>query len=68
MPDEICFICQRNPAGKEVPRYRFSVCRSCWEDSWVGWPESQELRILDHLAEHGIPVPTRNVQHLLPRG
>lgn len=67
MSDQPCFICQRNPTVKDVPRYRFSVCRVCWDDNWVGWPREHEPRILKHLADAQLPVPTRNIAHLFPR-
>jgi hypothetical protein len=68
MSDLPCFICQRSPAVKDVPRYRFAVCRTCWDDNWVGWAREYEARILEHLASERLPVPTRNITHLFPRG
>jgi hypothetical protein len=51
----------------DVLRYRFRVCRECWDDNWVGWARQHEPRIRAHLAAEGLPVPTRNVAHLFPR-
>jgi hypothetical protein len=63
----LCFICERNPGERDVPRYRFSVCRLCWDDAWLGWAREHEARILQHLAAERLPVPTRNIAHLFPR-
>ena len=67
MSEVACFICESNPPAKDVPRYRFSVCRVCWDDNWVGWARQHEPRILDHLREQRLAVPTRNIAHLFPR-
>jgi hypothetical protein len=67
MSDQLCFICQRHPTVKDVPRYRFSVCLACWDENWAGWDTQYERRILKHLEEQGLPVPTRNIGHLFPR-
>ncbi len=67
MSDAACFICQRNPASKDIPRYRFTVCRTCWDENWVGWEREHEPRILEHLEAERLPVPTRNVEHRFPR-
>ncbi len=67
MSDHPCFICQRNPAVKDVPRYRFIVCRACWDENWAGWDPQHERRIVKHLEEQRLPVPTRNIGRLLPR-
>jgi hypothetical protein len=67
MSDRPCFICQRHPASMDVPRYRFSVCRECWDENWVGWSREHEARIIKHLHDEQLPVPTRNIAHLFPR-
>jgi hypothetical protein len=67
MSEHPCFICQQHPANKAIPRYRFSVCRDCWDENWVGWGREHEPRILQHLGEEHLPVPTRNIAHLFPR-
>jgi hypothetical protein len=68
MSDSPCFICQRNPAVKDIPRYRFAVCRICWDENWAGWEREHEARILKHLESERLSVPTRNITHLFPRG
>jgi len=67
MSDQPCFICQRHPTAKDVPRYRFSVCLACWDENWAGWGTQYERRILKHLEEQNLPVPTRKIGHLFPR-
>jgi hypothetical protein len=67
VPETLCFICERQPAERDVARYRFSVCRACWNDNWLGWGREHEARILRHLEQERLPVPTRNVAHLFPR-
>jgi hypothetical protein len=67
MSGPICFVCRRKPVEIDVPRDRFSVCRACWDENWVGWAREHETLILKHLQEQGLPVPTRNVAYLFPR-
>ena len=67
MSTELCFTCQRNPAERFIARYGFPVCRACWDANWNGWARQHEKRIVDHLRQHGLPVPVRNVWNLFPR-
>jgi hypothetical protein len=67
MPNEPCFVCQRDPAERHLRRYDIGVCRTCWDENWDGWPRTAEARLLEHLKAHGLPVPVRNVLGRLPR-
>jgi hypothetical protein len=51
-----------------VPRYtkRREHCFGGAENS-AGWDTQYERRILKHLEEQDLPVPTRNIGHLFPR-
>jgi len=53
--------------GKHIPLYNLGVCKTCYEGNWDGWAPDAEVKILAHLKEKGLPVPTRNTKGLLPR-
>ncbi len=69
-----CFICdgqfQMGPHvydGRYIKSYNISVCMSCYEGNWDGWAPPYEQRLIDHLKEKGLPIPSRNAKDLLPR-
>jgi hypothetical protein len=53
--------------GREVPRYRITVCHVCYSSSRNGWSSINEAKILVHLKSCGLPVPLRNARGWLPR-
>lgn len=53
--------------GKYVGRYKIKVCEICWDGNWDGWNPRHEDLLLNSLAEHGLSVPERNENGLLPR-
>lgn len=53
--------------GKHVPKYQFTVCKTCYEGNWDGWSPTYEKQIISYLNENAIPIPERNSKGLLPR-
>jgi hypothetical protein len=53
--------------GSYVPRYKISVCRSCYQSNWDGWSPGVEAKLRPHLAAAGLPIPDRNAKGWLPR-
>lgn len=47
--------------GKTIPRYRLTVCMSCYEGNWDGWNHAAEEILLAHLDKECIPVPRRGI-------
>ncbi len=71
---ETCFLCgskfQMGPHrydGTWNKTYRMSTCGSCHKMSSDGWSPRHETAIIEHLEEHGLPIPARNANGLLPR-
>ena len=68
-----CFVCgksiQMGPVrhdGHFIRRYQVTLCTNCSDMNRIGWAPRNEVRLLAHLAERGIPVPERNAEGWLP--
>jgi|GraSoiStandDraft_47_1057283.scaffolds.fasta_scaffold114530_2 hypothetical protein len=71
---EECFCCgkkfQMGPHrydGKYIAYYKISLCQSCYAGNWDGIGPYCEERLVAHLNENNIPVPSRNGKGWLPR-
>jgi hypothetical protein len=53
--------------GRTLPHYDMFVCHICYDSNWDGIGPVYEKRFERHLAQHGIPLPTRNRQGWYPR-
>ena len=54
-------------AGKVIPSYKLTVCRTCWESNHDGWGPLVEDRFVANLQSKGIPLPERNKGGWYPR-
>jgi len=69
-----CFICggefQFGPhkyKGKNIPRYKISVCDVCYNANWDGWAPEYENKLIEHLKKENLPIPERNEKGWFPR-
>jgi hypothetical protein len=68
-----CFVCGKpmkmapqHCEGRFLRRYQVRICTPCSDMNRIGWAPRNEVRLLAHLAERGIPFPERNMQGWLP--
>ncbi len=53
--------------AQKAELYDIMVCNNCWRLNREGWNNKYEKRLLLILEEKCLPIPTRNINKLLPR-
>ena len=53
--------------GTTIPRYKITVCNSCYRSNWDGWAPHYEETLIEHLKTNNLPIPERKPKGWLPR-
>lgn len=53
--------------GTHIQGYGITVCQTCYRANWDGWAPIWEPKIVKHLQDKGVPIPSRNSGGWLPR-
>jgi hypothetical protein len=53
--------------GMYIGKYMIEACDVCYASNSDVWERRHEGRLVAHLTDNGLPIPTRNAEGLLPR-
>ena len=71
----ICFTCEKEFQfeehiydGKWIQCYKIEVCMSCWNNNLDGWTPHYGKKIIKHLHNKKLTIPSMNEKGFLHRG